>query len=372
MVFKRQNFFRKKSHVKNEEAHEQIQQQEKQRQALETWAADRVKPWPRKLRIDDYDFRSWAKNASKQLLRAGAIYEYARESRKLRCLLALMNPKRTREDWEEPALLPYCFENLNERDATRALDGYLYCLCDLAAYLADNMSFGELFQTKRDEAENAFGGLNALARVKREFRYFLPVVDAVEVATQSEAQQATVWKTVSDAEKRIITGRACSEVIAIQIHWRFTDSEIMAALKRFIPALRPRDDAYKARQRKKGSRLDSIRRALDCLSAMRLASHFPKWPKSSPADVGRLYAAYKSGDSVEFPPSAIGAIALFNEIRLGGRDKHVEESNFDALIVEARELFQREFPFGEAAANALTFPDRIMMKSERVSSQDKV
>ena len=50
-----------------------------------------------KLQIDDYDFRSWAKGASKNCLSAGAVYEYARESRKLRCLLALMNPKRPRE-----------------------------------------------------------------------------------------------------------------------------------------------------------------------------------------------------------------------------------------------------------------------------------
>ena len=40
------------------------------------------------------------KDASKNCLSAGAVYEYARESRKLRGLLALMNPKRPRERWE--------------------------------------------------------------------------------------------------------------------------------------------------------------------------------------------------------------------------------------------------------------------------------
>ena len=230
------------------------------RKKLETWAADRVKQWPRKLQIADYDFRSWAKNApSKQLLRAGAIYEYARESRKLRCLLALMNPKRPREDWEEPGLLPYCFENLNERYAARALRGYLYCLCDLADYLAGNISFGELFQTKRDELEKAFGGLNALARAKRENRYFLPIVDAVEVAADWEVQDATVEKTVFDDEKRIILGEACSEVIAIRIHWRCANPEIAAALKKLVRTYRPQNEAYKPRQRKKGSRRDSVR-----------------------------------------------------------------------------------------------------------------
>src|SRR6516164_2629464 len=138
------------------EEQEAIQRQKE----LETWAADRVKPWPRKLRIDDYDFRSWADGAGKNCLRAGAIYEYARESRKLRCLLALMNPKRPRKAWEielpgsidgrrpdpgeiesypaEATWLHCSFEGLDEHDAERSLSGFLYCLCDLADYLADN------------------------------------------------------------------------------------------------------------------------------------------------------------------------------------------------------------------------------------------
>ena len=134
---------------------------------LEHWAADRVKSWadPKE---NDYDFSIWAKDASKQLLQAGAVYEYARESRKLRCLLALMNPKRPRNAWEimrpasidgrapepgeidsypaEASWLHCSFEDLDEHDAERALGGFLYCLCDLADFLADNVSFRELFR----------------------------------------------------------------------------------------------------------------------------------------------------------------------------------------------------------------------------------
>ena len=185
---------------------DQTRQQRERQKQLESFAANRVKPWgqPQK---DDYDFRSWAKDgASKERLQAGCIYEYARESQKLRCLLALMNPKRSREDWEimRPGLidgrrpeadeiagysakafwLSCSFGDLDEHDAERAFDGFLYCLCDLADYLADNVSFGELFRSKRDELEKAFGRLDKLSRVKREFRYFLPIVDAVEIATQ--------------------------------------------------------------------------------------------------------------------------------------------------------------------------------------------
>jgi hypothetical protein len=264
----------------NEEAHEQIQQQEKQRQALENWAVDRLKPWSRRLQIDDYDFRSWAKGARKNCLSAGAVYEYARESRKLRGLLVLMNPKRPRNDWEimrpgsidgrkpepgeidsyppEANWLSCSFNGLDEHAAERALGGFFYCLSDLADYLADNISFGELFRTKREDLEKALGGLNELARVKREFRYFL-AVDAVELATESEAERATVEETVSDDEKRIIRGESCSEVVAILIRWRFTDSEIVTALTRFLHAQRPRSEAYKATKKAVGAIAFSLR-----------------------------------------------------------------------------------------------------------------
>jgi hypothetical protein len=146
----------------------------------------------------------------------------------------------------------------------------------LADHLADNISFGELFRTRREELEKTFGSLNELARAHREFRYFLPVDDAAEIAAQSEAERATVEETVSDDEKRIIRGESCSEVVAILIRWRFTDSEIVTALKGFLHAHRPRSEAYKARQRKKGSQRNSVQCALDCLSAMRVASYLPK------------------------------------------------------------------------------------------------
>src|SRR5438874_2170885 len=115
-------------------------EQVRQRQ-LQCGAIDRLKAWG-ELQEDDYDFHSWAKGASKNCLSAGAVYEYARESRKLRCLLALMNPKRTREPWEivrpgsidgrrpepgeiesypaEALWLPCSFDGLDEHEAERA------------------------------------------------------------------------------------------------------------------------------------------------------------------------------------------------------------------------------------------------------------
>ena len=345
-----------------------IQQQQIDRENLERWAADRVQSWGRELQTDDYDFRSWAGSATKNCLQAGGVYEWARQSRRLRVLLVLMDPKRPRKDWEiaRPALingrkpepdeinsypveatwLPCSFENLDEHDAERALGGFLYCLRDLVDYLADNISFGALFRSKPDQLEKAFGGLDELSRAKREFRYFLPVIDAANVATLSEVDHVTTAETIFDEEKRAIYGETYSEVIAIRIPWRFTDREIAMALKKLVRALRPRSEAYKPRQPKKGSRRDSVRSALDCLSAMRLASYFPKiLPNPTP---GAL-SAWLSGDSTELKKSAI---ELFTMIRLGGRKDTIHESNFDALITNAHKLFKESFPFGEDGGDA--------------------
>lgn len=223
----------------------------------------------------------------------GAIYEYARESRKLRCLLTLMNPKRPREDWEmarpaivdgkqpdpsdplaRPRPLPCSFNGLNEHAGERALGGFLYCLRDLADYLADNISFAELFRAKRDELERAFGGLNELSRAKgekAEFSYFLPIFDAVEVATRSETEQwPTVLETISHGEQRLIYGEACSEVIALRVHWGgFNNSQIGKAMQRFARDHRPRNEACKERKRTQGQKI-AILAALKGLSVMRI------------------------------------------------------------------------------------------------------
>jgi hypothetical protein len=240
------------------------------------------------------------------------------------------------------------------------LGGFLYSLAELADNLADNVSFGELFRDAQDDLEKAFGDLDKLSRVKRDFRYFLTVDEPVDVATQSEAEQATVKETFRDGEKRIIHGGAYSEVIAIKIRWRFTNSEIAATIRRFVRTLRPK--TCKPVQRKKGSRASGFRYALDCLSAMRLAAYVPK---TAIASSERL-SSYLSGDfhEIHFEPSAI---ELFKMVRLGGRKQQIAESNFDNLISEARNAFKKSFPFGEDAANAATLAERITMKSERIS-----
>jgi len=298
----------------------------------------------------------------------------------------LMSPNRPREAWEimrpgsidgrrpEPSdvesypaeldWLSCSFEGLDEHEAERALGGFLYCLSELADYLADNISFGELFRAKQEELEKVFGGLNELSRATRESRYFLQV-DPVRLAFESEAEHVTLEETVCDDQKRMIQGESHSEIMAIKIRWRFTDSEIVTAIKRFLRAYRPRGPLHAARQRKKGSRRESVQSALDSLSAMRLASYLPKTPP--PPTLGTL-AAWQSGASIELNQSAID---VFEAAPLGGRGQHIAESNFDTLISQAVKDFKKLFPFGEDAANAVTFKDRVMMKSKQVSPQDK-
>jgi hypothetical protein len=61
-----------------------------QQEAVWCWAAERVPPWG-KLGKDDYDFRDWMEVDDEELLSAGCLYEYARESHFFRCVLVLYN-----------------------------------------------------------------------------------------------------------------------------------------------------------------------------------------------------------------------------------------------------------------------------------------
>ncbi len=116
---------------------------------LERWAAERVKRWG-KPQPDDYDFQSWTKkDASKELLEAGCIYEYVRESRKLRGLLTLCKLARSRRN------LAWSFEGFGEVDARARLGGAFDWLFGLADQLADNESFAKLFHARGAELKRS-------------------------------------------------------------------------------------------------------------------------------------------------------------------------------------------------------------------------
>jgi hypothetical protein len=301
-----------------EEADELKSEEEEKREALESWALSRVKEWG-KLAAGDYDFSSWTAEASKGRLTAGALYESARESHKLRCLLVLMDKGRPREAWEmvrpgnvnggtpEQAdsfacALPFpcSFCGFDEHAAEGALGGFLYCLCDLAGYIADNVSFAELFRSRRDELEKAFGGLDELARVRREHRYFVQVGEAIGVAGASQVEDITTAKTFE--KERILLGEAGTEVIAIRFPWgKYSNKEFSDAMLLFAEAYRPNTEACKEPQRKGQRQKEVVLGYLKALAAMRILKRFEgnQWKRLSLiADVCRYSGCVK--ESVEY------------------------------------------------------------------------
>ena len=130
-----------------------------QQQRSEFQPDKRVVPWTR-LSPNDYNFRRWAAPGSKELLRAGCVYEYARESRKLRCLLVLINlafqkasqaeKTHSRPPFEGLGFLSLSFKGLRYRDALLGLWGWFGWLRKFTDQLADNKSFADLYKkTKR-------------------------------------------------------------------------------------------------------------------------------------------------------------------------------------------------------------------------------
>ena len=81
---------------------------EARQEALWRWAAERLTPWG-ELEEEDYDFSSWTEGASEELLSAGCLYEYARESQTFRSFLG------TQTRAETGALLWTALDRVRER-----------------------------------------------------------------------------------------------------------------------------------------------------------------------------------------------------------------------------------------------------------------
>jgi hypothetical protein len=104
-------------------------------------AAERlVVPWG-ELRPNDYAFRGRARGGEGVMLPAGCVYENARESWKLRCLLVLIDP--CLEKVQGLEFLELSFAGLRYRDALHELGGWFGWLRRFSHELADNMSFAE-------------------------------------------------------------------------------------------------------------------------------------------------------------------------------------------------------------------------------------
>ena len=309
----------------------------------ERWAAECVKPWG-KPRRDDYDFHSWAKGAPKELLEAGCIYEYARELRKLRCLLVLMSAAKKRRDSESCS-----FEGLRQDDAHRALSGHLlYWLMEFADHLVDNKSFAELVRTRG----------HAVERYRAAHRLNFPQLRAIQLAIPHHGHSGQSWVPwppvswpklegcavgritftsegpVTSSPKRYIHHDG-SETIAIQIRWGdFTDKEIGNEMRNFARTHRPTNHSCKQPKRQGKRPQITTLSYLKALSVMRIyrREHKP-WKR---LDLVAKLCRYKG---------CVKELAAYKERCRSG---HGDEPMSNSAKVEMSKAFDRALNFLQA------------------------
>lgn len=329
-----------------------------QRNKFEKWAADFLKPWD-DLRKEDYDFGTWAENGRKKQLEAGCLWEYARESRKARGLLVLM--RRRAKSRRKASRAPCSFEGLQEEIACHALGAGFRWLTHFGYQLAENMSFSTLLETEHDEVGRSLAKLHfprcaVQVGIPSPGDYGPPPWpwqpwswDLVELPVGAKSSRLP-WR-LPDRPGPKADG---SEKFAIEIAWPyFTDKEIGEEMRKFAHAHRPRNETCKEPTRRGHRPHNEIRSALDALSAMRLASHYPK---TMPLKRGEWLA--QGVDT---------AVSRFDKIRLGrippGSTKRkitgeLSHNEFDRYAARARRLFAQRFPFGEKAANEISWTQR--------------
>jgi len=288
----------------------------------------------------DYAF-DWAEQASKQLLEAGSLYEYAREAFEFRCVLAGIKSGKDRSD----------FRHLMKRgaEAYPALGSHTFnWLCSSADHLAQNTSFSELH--RRNEQ-----------KVKKSLKSFRSPLKAVSLAFGDYGPAPWPWRPgsyelVSDASKEPGIPRLLfppklperhihsdgSEKIAVTIRWRdFTNKGIGEEMKKFAKQNRPPGVPERWQLRE-----NMIRTNLKALSAMRIWKRFPK-----ARDLGRRICEAAKYTDYE---SVIKEAAEYKERSSQGWAKEAKSKAAQVQMHKAREralfFFQILFP-GELPSN---------------------
>ena len=318
-------------------------QREKQRFAraqrdLEAEAKSKLKQWS-ECRTEDVSFHKAAdcsflriavddkddedeKKQSRELLLAATMYEYARESRKLRGLLSVSARCASRR---KPHQSPV-FEGLDEPTADNALGGWFWFLSEFAAELTANTSFNRLWRDQRERVERALWwfaksktGKTRLLRVTTLPAGYSFPVPPVGLALEAERQNATVWEAVELSQGRKPDGlpeRARSfaqdgvEVLVVKVNW--VDFDNRALGESFAPlAGRIRPQKSPGPKAQGHNQHHEFLTPLKDLAAMRQVS----WKKSQDKET---YRAAK----------------------------------------RARERFKEWFPFGEEPENGPTFKQR--------------
>jgi len=173
---------------------------------LGRWADERLTPWG-KLQKNDYDFSSWMKKgAREELLNAGCLYEYARESHKFRCLLVLSRAPQRERFWS-PSLME--FERSSAGYLHLAQSGWKGWLEGFADELISNKSFAQVLRSSR-------------ARVEKSL---------------SLVKSYTIYPKAVESSGRYINVPGMQEVV---IDWRhYTNKEIAAEIARKRPENEP-------------------------------------------------------------------------------------------------------------------------------------
>ena len=331
---------------------------------LELWARSQVKPWGELVEAD-YDFRSWVDPLSckdnrndHRTLWLGTIYEYARESRKLRGLLAIKNlPRvdsksskknsndhlplwvkyaRERGKVREESLICQSFEGLTEARAASGRGSFYVRYRELASELVANEPFAKVSEQRCNQALETPIGPKTTGQI-----YFERA--GVNEGLALDLQTATTLETFVDESRKVDAESASDsqpfrerhftkrgeETIAVRVNWKdYTDKELGQAFENFAKDYRP-VKRFPAPTRKGRGKSTTLLAALDGLSAMRLISYF----------------------------SVQEAIGLFNKIALIQSDGK-EESNFRTKARMAVADFKKYFPWETGPENGGTWAKR--------------
>jgi hypothetical protein len=279
---------------------------EVQQEALWRWAAERVPPWG-KVQKDDYDFSSWMKkNAREELLNAGCLYEYARESHKFRCVLVLNNRKR---EERSGTLMWIEYEGNSAGNVHLIRGGWDRWLGDFADELIANKSFAQLLRTSRSKVEKS---LDALAG----YNLYPKAVELPRPYKLPEMQE-----------------------VVIQIDWRHYDNkEIGAEMTRWAANNRPESEPEPDRTGKK--RESKVRADLKALSALRIWKLHRRKPWKRLEHIAE-FCGYKG---------CVREFAEYNQRRNRGHAvepiSNQARTEMSAARARALNLFQRLFPWG--------------------------
>jgi hypothetical protein len=229
------------------------------------------------------------------------------------------------------------FRGLRYYDVLLRLGGWWGWLREFGEELAENTPFAEL------------GEQRIAASLAELPKYFLsPRAVGLALPCEGElVEPMALYHTRLPGERR----RKNCENAVVEVRLRdFSVEKIAAATKELVGELSG-GEVVERRGKGKRSEINSL---LDALSAMRLACWYPRTvPRRS------------------FLCGGASAVSRFGDIRLGriepGKARRklsgeLSETNFERCAARGRREFERMFPFGERAANALTWAQRRRRK----------